>query len=88
MSATIQYETESTIVETDDDSRLQLTTPAVRYVKVEESDGTIRLIPLAALHESERAILENPELYRETRQGIRDFMDGRGVSSDWLFDDE
>lgn len=88
MTTAIGYEEASTIVETDDSSRLQLSTPAVRYVKVEEADGTIRLIPLSALHESERAILENTELYRETRQGLEDFVNGRGVSSDWLFDDE
>lgn len=88
MTTAIRYEDQSTIVETDAESRLQLEEPETSYVKVTESDGTIRLIPLSALHESERAILQDRELYNQTRQGLHDFVTGRGVSSDWLFADE
>ncbi|MEJ9078598.1 hypothetical protein WKY82_09275 [Gordonia malaquae] len=88
MTTAIRYEENSTIVRTDDASRLTLSEPNFQYVKVEDADGTIRLIPWSALHESERAILEDPDLYDQTHRGLENFMHGRGVSSDWLFDDD
>ena len=88
MTAAISYEEESAIVTTDSDSRLQLASPETQYVKVVEADGTIRLIPLGSLHESERAILEDRDLHDQTRKGLDDFVAGRGASSDWLFEDE
>lgn len=88
MTTAIRYEDASAIVSTDSDSRLQLATPRTQYVQVTEADGTIRLVPLTSLHESERALLVDPELYEQTRRGLDDFAAGRGVSSDWLFDDE
>ncbi|MFT3714454.1 MAG: hypothetical protein QM774_00495 [Gordonia sp. (in: high G+C Gram-positive bacteria)] len=88
MSAAIEYESESTVVTTDAESRLQLDEPDTDYVKIVETDGTIRLIPVALLHESERAILEDEDLYAQTKLGLGAFEAGERVSSDWLFDKE
>ena len=90
MTAAISYDSESEIVETDAESRLHLTArePHQKFVQIHEADGTIRLVPFDVLDDAERAIMENPELYRQTRQGLADFVAGNGVSSDWLFDDE
>jgi hypothetical protein len=87
MTAAISYESDSEIVETDDDSRLHFSAgePHRKYVRISERNGTIRLVPFDLLDEAERAILDNPELYRQTRQGLADFAAGLGVSSDWLF---
>lgn len=57
-------------------------------MRIIEADDTIRLVPLDHLHESERAILENRQLYEDTRAGLREFAAGRRVSSDWLFDED
>ena len=90
MTAAINYESESDIVETDAESRLHLLAgqPFRKYVRIVEDDGTIRLVPFDLLDEAERAILENPELHRQTRQGLTDLAAGQGVSSDWLFADD
>lgn len=40
------------------------------------------------LHESERALLEDPELYRQTRQALAEYAAGERVSSDFLFADD
>lgn len=47
-----------------------------------------QLVPFALLDAAERAVLEDPDLYRQTRQGLEDFTAGNGVSSDWLFADD
>jgi hypothetical protein len=90
MTAAISYDSESDIVETDAESRLHLLAdePHRKYVRIIEADGTIRLVPLDLLHESERAILEDPELYASVRTGLQEFTEGQRVSSDWLFDNE
>ncbi|MCV7049762.1 hypothetical protein H7H82_03935 [Mycobacterium heidelbergense] len=90
MAAVISYESESEIVESDSDSRLHLTArePHQKYVRIVEENGTIRLVPLDQLHESERAILLNPQLYADTRAGLQEFSRGERVSSDWLLSDE
>jgi hypothetical protein len=90
MTAAISYESESEIVETDDESRLHFTAgePHRKYVRIVETDGTIRLVPFDLLDDAERAIFEDSELYRHTRQGLADLVAGRGVSSDWLFADD
>jgi len=91
VTAAIDYESESEIVETDADSRLHLRAdgPHEKYVRIVENDGrTIRLVPLELLHESERAILENRQLYDDTRRGLREFAAGERVSTDWLLEDE
>lgn len=90
MTAAISYESESDIVETDADSNLHLRagSPYQKYVRIIEDDETIRLVPLALLHESERAILENQQLYDDTRQGLNEFAAGESVSTDWLFEGE
>ena len=90
MSAAISYDSESEVVETDAESRIRLpdAQPHQKYVQMHESDGTIRLVPFSMLDDAERAVLENPELYRQTRQGLADFAAGKSVSSDWLFADE
>ena len=88
--ASIPYGDDSSIIEADELSELRVggKQPHERYVKTVDASGVIRLIPLSSLHESERAVLENVDLYRETRQGLMDAAAGRTVSSDWLFDDE
>ncbi|MCV7316324.1 hypothetical protein H7J77_12335 [Mycolicibacillus parakoreensis] len=89
MSVTaISYESESQIVETDSESRLTMDAPHRKYVRIIEADGTIRLVPLDRLHESERAILENRQLYADTHKGLKEFAEGKRVSTDWLFDGE
>lgn len=90
MTAAISYDSESEIVEADAESRLYVAAPKPhqKFVQIHESDGTIRLVPLDHLHESERAILENDELYNATRTGLLEFAAGERVSSDWLFEDE
>ena len=90
MTAMISYESESKIVETDSESQLLVAGrgPHQKYVRIVESDGTIRLVPLDRLHESERAILENEGLYNEIRAGLKQYAAGERVSSDWLLDDE
>jgi hypothetical protein len=87
MTMTISYDADSEIVETDDDSRLQINPgqPHRKYVRIIEEDGTIRLVPYELLDGAERAIMEDRELHRQTRQGLSDFAAGEGVSSDWLF---
>lgn len=89
MTVAINYESESEIVETDADSQLHLRgdKPHEKYVRIVEGDRTIRLVPLDLLHESERAILENRQLYEDTRRGLEEFAAGQRVSSDWLFED-
>ncbi|MGW5338714.1 hypothetical protein NXT08_07975 [Rhodococcus pyridinivorans] len=89
MSA-IAYEDASTIIESDDRSELHVASqePHERYVKTVDSEGVIKLIPISLLHESERVLLEDRELYEQTRRGLEDFVAGKGVSSDWLFADE
>lgn len=90
VTTAISYESESDIVETDADSQLHLRAnrPYEKYVRIIDDDGTIRLVPLALLHESERAILENRQLYADTRQGLKEFAADERVSTDWLFEDE
>lgn len=90
MTTAISYESESKIIEADGASQLLVGAdqPHRRFVKIIEADGVIRLVPLDLLHESERAILENEELYSQTRQGLEDFKAGKSVSSDWLFADD
>jgi hypothetical protein len=51
-------------------------------------DGSIHLVPLDQLHDSERAILEKRELYQDTKSGLSEFASGESTSSDWLFEDE
>jgi hypothetical protein len=88
-TAMISYDSESAIVEADAESRLHLAAgrPHQQYVHIEEN-GTIRLVPLDRLHDSERAILLNPQLYYDTRAGLHEFGNGERVSSDWLLRDE
>ena len=90
MTTAISYESQSEIVEADADSQLHLSAggPHRKYVQIIEENGTIRLVPLDNLHESERAILEDTQLYRDTRAGLLEYSNGERVSSDWLFDDE
>ncbi|UEA22796.1 hypothetical protein LK464_15030 [Mycobacteroides abscessus subsp. abscessus] len=90
MTTAIRYESESSIVSADGHAELRLHTaaPNAKYVKVIEPEGTIRLVPLALLHESERALLEDPELYRQTRQALAEYAAGERVSSDFLFADD
>lgn len=90
MTTAISYESESEIVETDANSQLHLRAerPYEKYVRIVEHDGTIRLVPLARLHESERAVLENRQLYGDTRRGLQEFAEGKRVSTDWLFDND
>ena len=57
-------------------------------MEIHEPDGSIHLVPLDQLHESERAILENRQLYEETKTGLSEFVSGKSTSSDWLFEDE
>ncbi len=57
-------------------------------MEIHEPDGSIHLVPLDQLHESERAILENRQLYEETKTGLSEFVSGHSTSSDWLFEDE
>ena len=57
-------------------------------MEIHEPDGSIHLVPLDQLHESERAILENRQLYEETNTGLSEFVSGQSTSSDWLFEDE
>ncbi|MBR7191909.1 hypothetical protein [Gordonia sp. SCSIO 19800] len=90
MTAAISYESDSSIIESDDDARLHVDAdggPRRKYVRIHEADGTIRLVPLDHLHESERAILENPSLYQSVRMGLKEAASGQRVSSDWLFED-
>ncbi|MGC4932797.1 hypothetical protein ACLQ3C_03850 [Gordonia sp. DT30] len=56
-------------------------------MRITESDGSIRLVPMSALHESERAILENKQLYEQTRRALNEVVEGKTTSSDWLFDE-
>lgn len=88
-TVSIGYECEPEIVETDADSRVQLhpETPHRKYVRIYEADGTVRLVPLDRLHESERPVLEDRELYDATRAGLMEFAAGERVSSDWLLND-
>jgi hypothetical protein len=90
MTVAINYESESDIVETDADSQLHLRAdrPHEKYVRIAEVDGSIRLVPLDLLHESERAILESRQLYQDTRRGLEEFAAGQRVSTDWLSEDE
>ncbi|MDX1870965.1 hypothetical protein SBI67_02420 [Mycolicibacterium sp. 120266] len=89
MTAAISYDSESEIVETGDAPEVRIEAPAhTKFVKIVESDGTIRLVPFALLDAAERAILEDAALYTQTRRGLAAFSAGKGVSSDWLFDDE
>lgn len=90
MTAAISYESASEIVEADEHSNLHMSAgqPHTRFVRIEEPDGTIRLIPLSLLHESEQAILENEDLYNSTRAGLAEYAEGRRVSSDLLFADD
>ncbi|RIS84050.1 hypothetical protein [Mycobacteroides abscessus] len=89
MTTAIRYESESSIVSADGHAELRLhTSPNAKYVKVIEPEGTIRLVPLALLHESERALLEDAELYRQTRQALAEYAAGERVSSDFLFADD
>lgn len=89
MTSAISYESESEIVESDENSLLQFVASARhrKYVKIVDSDETVRFVPLDKLHESERAILENPGLHHEIRQGLTEYAEGQSVSSDWLFDE-
>ena len=57
-------------------------------MEIHEPDGSIHLVTLDKLHESERAILENSQLYEETKTGLSEFVSGQSTSSDWLFEDE
>jgi len=59
-----------------------------KYVKITDSDGSVRLVPFNLLDDAERAILENDGLYKAVRAGLKEFAEGKSVSSDWLFDDE
>ncbi|MDQ1201094.1 hypothetical protein [Rhodococcus sp. SORGH_AS_0303] len=88
--APIPYGDDSSIVEADEASELRVGggLPHARYVKTVDASGVIRLIPLASLHESERAILESSQLYRDTRKGVVDALEGRRSSLDWMFDEE
>ena len=89
MTAAIRYDSESEIVETGDATEVVIGVPAhTKWVKITESDRTIRLVPFDLLDEAERALLSDRELYRQTRQGLADFSAGKGVSSDWLFADD
>ncbi|HOB50588.1 MAG TPA: hypothetical protein PKK01_14935 [Mycobacterium sp.] len=89
MTAVISYESESEIVDTGDRAEVRLAAPAhTKFVKIVDSDGTIRLVPFALLDDAERAILENRGLYDEIRTGLKQFAAGERVSSDWLLDDE
>lgn len=90
VTTVIDYESESDIVETDANSQLHLRAERSyeKYARIIEHDGTIRLVPLARLHESERAVLENRQLYEDTRRGLEEFAAGKCVSTDWLFDED
>lgn len=89
MTAAISYDSESEIVESGDAPEVQIGVPAhTKFVKITESDGTIRLVPFALLDDAERAILDDPELYRQTRRGLAEFAAGKRASSDWLLADE
>ncbi|MEW5813686.1 MAG: hypothetical protein AB1925_30045 [Actinomycetota bacterium] len=90
MTLAISYEAPSDIVEADARSELHLRAagPHQKFVRIEEADGEIRLVPLDRLHESERAILESKQLYKDTRVGLREFAAGERASSDWLLDEE
>ena len=90
MTLAINYEAPSDIVEADADSNLHLDAgqPHRKYVRIVVDDGEIRLVPLDRLHESERAILEDDQLYKATRAGLKEFAAGERRSSDWLFDEE
>ncbi|MDQ1305708.1 MAG: hypothetical protein QG671_1540 [Actinomycetota bacterium] len=90
MTLAINYETESEIVESDADACLHLPAGAAhrKFMHIHEPDGTIHLVPLDQLHESERAILESRQLYDDTRTGLSEFAAGESTSADWLFEDE
>lgn len=90
MTVAINYDSESRIVESDADARLHLAAGEAhrKFVEIHEPDGSIHLVPLDQLHESERAVLENRQLYQDTKTGLGEFASGESTSSDWLFDDE
>ena len=90
MTLAINDESESEIVESDANACLHLAAGQAhrKFVQIHEPDGSIHLVPLDQLHESERAILESRQLYDDTRTGLSEFAAGEGTSSDWLFEDE
>lgn len=90
MTVAINYESESEIVESDAEACLHVPAGSAhrKFVRIQEPDGSIHLVPLDQLHESERAILENRELYEDTKTGLSEFASGESTSSDWLFEDE
>lgn len=89
MTAAMSYDSPSEIVETGDRAEVRIEAPAhTKFVKITEADGTIRLIPFSLLDDAERAIMEDQDLYRQTRAGLKAFQEGRGVSSDWLFEND
>jgi hypothetical protein len=90
ISVAINYDSESKIVESDSDACLHLPAGQAhrKFVRIHEPDGSIHLVPLDRLHESERAILEKRELYQDTKSGLSEFASGESTSSDSLFEDE
>ena len=90
MTLAISYESHSSIIEADEHSELRMTAhhPHSRFVRIEEPDGTIRLVPFELLDEAERAIMENHDLYVQTRRGLDQLVEGKYESSDWLFTEE
>ena len=90
MTLAINYDSESEIVESDADACLHLPAGQAhrKFVQIHDPDGSIHLVPLDQLHESERAILEDRQLYQDTKTGLSEFASGQSTSSDWLFEDE
>ncbi|MDV7194033.1 hypothetical protein [Mycolicibacterium fortuitum] len=89
MTLAISYDSKSEVFETGDESAVSVTLPAhTKYVKITDSDGSVRLVPFDLLDDAERAILENDGLYEAVRTGLKEFAEGKSVSSDWLFDDD
>jgi hypothetical protein len=90
MTTAINYDSDSEVLDSGDslEVKIDVSHRHAKFVKITEHDGTIRLVPFELLDDAERAIMENRQLYADTRAGLADFAAGRRVSSDWLFQDD
>ncbi|MGO8962142.1 hypothetical protein [Mycobacterium sp.] len=81
---------EPTRIAADEDAQFRVPAPGpgAVFVKVVDADGSIHLLPWDALDDAEKAILSDPQLRRDTLDGLDAFARGEGVSSDWLFDSD
>lgn len=76
------------VVESGEDARLDVSVAHARFLKIQDEDGSIHLIPWDHLSDGEKALVLSPQLWEDTNAGLRSYAAGSGVTADWLFADE